>query len=409
MTFLLANVRKEVQRRFNDPWSFVIWLALPFVLGFMISAVSGGSGGPKIRAELLIADHDGTFVSEALASAFSRGELAEMINTTPVAEADGRARMDEGAASALLIIPEGFADDYLARREVALVLITNPSQTISPKIIRDVLEGLLDSGNYLHLVLGDELARIAGIADTEALEEDLAAGISADISRRITRASGYLFPPKIEIADATPAPEGLPASFTLLLFPGVLVMSIFFAAQGISGNYWTEKEKGTLNRWLTTPNRPLVFWLSQFLAAMVFVAIITAPLMAAGFLYLGVPFTKFAPALAWLTLAGPLLFSLLTVIQVIAPNRRAGNVFTTLVMFPFLLMGGSFFPKEALPGWLAPFADLTPNGQIIAPLKAYFLGAAGEGALFQKLLPILAAAAALALVSSAVVRWKLRR
>jgi len=68
---------------------------------------------------------------------------------------------------------------------------------------------------------------------------------------------------------------------------------------------------------------------------------------------LGISLDKLPVSPFWLTLAGLLLMSLASIIQVFAPTRKAASLFTTLVMFPLLLVGGSFFPFENMPGFLA--------------------------------------------------------
>ena len=45
-------------------------------------------------------------------------------------------------------------------------------------------------------------------------------------------------------------------------------------------------------------------------------------------------------------------------------ERRAASLVSSMVVFPLLMAGGSFFPLAALPGWIASIGRLTPNGFI---------------------------------------------
>ena len=47
-----------------------------------------------------------------------------------------------------------------------------------------------------------------------------------------------------------------------------------------------------------------------------------------------------------------------------------GNVVISAVLFPLLMLGGSFFPSEAMPGWMAQVGRWTPNGWAVERLKA---------------------------------------
>ncbi|MCH8203435.1 MAG: ABC transporter permease [Proteobacteria bacterium] len=406
MHFLWASIRKELKRRFNDPWALFMWLAIPATFGLLMSTVMGG-GGPRIRALLLVSDLDDSFISQTLPAAFSGGQLADMVEVREIGEIEGKALMEEGGASAHLVIPEGFGDDYLNRRPVDISLSVNPAQRISPRLVRDVLESFLDLGNYLHLVLGDELKAITALDDADDLLSEVTALISADISRKITKVGPFLFPPKIEIVDRTPVPEGRPVSDLLLMFPGVLIMAVFFAGNGMASNYWTEREKGTLGRWLVSPNHMGIFWAGQFVSAMLLLGLVALPILIGGFFYVGIPFEMLIPSLLWLMLAGPLLFAFLMLVQVSAATSNSADVIATLLMFPLLMVGGSFFPTEAMPEWLAPVADFTPNGRILEPLKQYFIGTFGASGLLEALAPVLAATIVLIVLAWLVVRRRL--
>ena len=47
------------------------------------------------------------------------------------------------------------------------------------------------------------------------------------------------------------------------------------------------------------------------------------------------------------------------------PNNRAANLVTTILLFPLMMAGGSFFPLAALPEWIANMGRLAPNGFIV--------------------------------------------
>ena len=72
---------------------------------------------------------------------------------------------------------------------------------------------------------------------------------------------------------------------------------------------------------------------------------------------------------------------------------------TTLIMFPLLMAGGSFFPVETMPKFIAAIADYTPNGRVLEPMKGYFIGEYGASGLFSSLWGILLVAVLLLLVA----------
>ena len=400
MRFIFVTVGKELKRRLNDPAGLISAIMIPFMIGFLISAVLGGGGGqPSIKARLLVTDLDDSFVSQGVLSALGQDQFADLIQVEKLDFETGQKRINEGDGSGHLVIARGFGEAWLARDEVALQLTVNPSQSISPRLIREMLESLLDLGDYLHKVFGEELNIIAQSIESDQLVGISTAELSSNITTKVSDVSGLVFPPVMNVEDITPQPGTVSVSYALLMFPGILVMAAFFAANGQSSSFWTEKEKGTLGRWVASPNAFYAFWVAQWFTAMLLTAIVAAPIMLAGFLYLGLSFEKFFSSLAWLALTGPILFAVLSLIQVLAPSKKVGGMISTLVMFPLLMAGGSFFPTETMPKFIAVIAQYTPYGRVIEPLKAYLTGEVGTSGLFGHAWGIMAVAALLVLLA----------
>jgi len=400
MRFIFVTVGKELKRRFNDPGGLISAIMIPFVIGFLMASVMGGGGGQaSIKAHLLVTDLDGSFVSQGILSALGQEQIAAMVVVEKVDLDSGQLRINEGDGSGHLVIPKGFGKAWLGSEEVALQLTVNPSQSISPRLIREMLEALLDLGDYLHKVFGEELKIIALSLESERLVGISSTEFSGDISAKVSAIAGLIFPPLLKVEDMTPQPETGSASFALLMFPGILVMAAFFAANGQSTNFWTEKEKGTLGRWVASPNAFAAFWMAQWFTAMFLTAMVAAPILLAGFMYFGISFEKFFTTLGWLALTGPILFAVLSVIQVLAPSKKTGGMLSTLVMFPLLMAGGSFFPTETMPKFIATIARYTPNGRVIEPMKAYLTGESGASGMFAEVWGIMAVALILVMLA----------
>jgi ABC-type multidrug transport system permease subunit len=398
MHFILVTVGKEMKRRFNDPGGLISAIMIPFVIGFLMASVMGG-GGTSIKAQLLVTDLDDSFISQGILSALGQDQIANMILVEKVSRDEGQRRINEGDGSGHLVIPERFGQSWLDREDVALELTVNPSQYISPRLIREMLTSLLDLGEILHKVFGEELKIISQSLESDELVGITTSAFSANITDKVSGIADLVFPPVLEVEDATPEPEGVSVGMALLMFPGILVMAAFFAANGQSSSFWTEKERGTLGRWVASPNAFSTFWIAQWFTAMVLTAVVAAPIMLAGFFYLGISYEKYFTALAWLALTGPILFAVLSLIQVLAPSRKAGSMISTLIMFPLLMAGGSFFPTETMPKFIATIAQYTPNGRVIEPLKGYLIGEYGASGMFADLWGIMAVTLVLVLLS----------
>src|SRR5512134_141601 len=124
MRYQLVAATKDIRRRLADPAALAFWIALPLLLGGLLSFISGDGGAPP-RATVLVADEDGTFVSGLLRTALAQAPL----DLEPVELDDGRRRIDDGDATALLVVPAGFQQTVLDGVSSAeLTLVTNPAQ-----------------------------------------------------------------------------------------------------------------------------------------------------------------------------------------------------------------------------------------------------------------------------------------
>ncbi len=364
MNFLLSALIKDLARWREDAAAILLWMAIPLMIGGLITSLMDGGDGAKPSGVLLIADLDDSLLSGLVAGAYSQGELGELISVESVTVTEGTEKINAGDASGLLIIPEGFGDAFLESKPVTLTLKTNPSQIILPGIITDVTEILLDAGFYAEQLFRDEIEVIKAAVDDDNIDNAVVASIAVAMQQKIEAAAPYLFPPAIDIEVVEPPADEPGVPLALLYLPGIILMAIMFAANGLASDYWTEREQGTLRRLVSSPGRLAGFLGGKSLAAGVVIALIGGLTLIIGFLYHGVAWAKLPSSLAWVTASGVALFDWFGAIQMIAPTQHSANLVTSMLLFPLLMVGGSFFPLAALPGWIAAFGRKTPNGFI---------------------------------------------
>ncbi|MDJ1015577.1 MAG: ABC transporter permease [Paracoccaceae bacterium] len=380
MTFFLASLSKQLRRVLGQPWSLAIWIGVPMLVGALLSAVMGGEDGETPKVHLLLADEDGSFLSGALIETLSSEDFGQLLIIERVAGDEGMAKLDADEASALLVVPEGFQSAFLASEAQALTLVTNPLQSILPAMAEELARTLAEFGSYAQLAFGPELRRIGEVSDAirdETMTSDeiaqaigaLAEGGTGKLMRAVPKLSGA--PVEIDVRTTEGALE---ASFILLFFPGLLMMSVIFAAQGLAEDLWAERDMGTLRRLKTTAASSAAGFAARIAGMALATAAVVLPLTTIGFTLLELPYAKLPMTIVWLALAGLLLAALASVIQVLAPSRKAGALFSMLVFFPLMLVGGSFFPFESMPDFLTVFGRLTPNGMMLEPLKRFLIG-----------------------------------
>lgn len=376
MSFLLATFRKDLSRWSQDPLAVLLWLGIPFLIGGLITTMVDGDGGTGPTGVLLIHDQDESVLSGLVAGAYSQGQIGELISVEQVTFDEGTSRINAGEASGFLMIPEGFQAAFLEDKPVTLTLKTNPSQTILPGIMQDMTEILLDIGFYAQVLFGPEIDQILdGNADA-ATNSAFVAAIAVDIQAKIDRISPLLLPPAIDIDIVEPPPAAPRPDIALLFLPGIVMMVILFSAQGLSADYWKERETGTLRRLVSTSGLLSRFVFGKALAAAVVVGGLASVTLILGFLYHDVGWIKFIPSLTWVTISGVGLFAWFAALQMLFPNQKAANLLTSILLFPLLMIGGSFFPLDVLPDWIAAAGRMTPNGFVVDRLTRELTSAA---------------------------------
>ncbi len=292
---------------------------------------------------------------------------------------DGEERISRGDGTALLIIPERFSEAVLKDEPTTLRLITNPAQRILPGIVEGILATLVDGTFYVQQVLGEPVREI--MESTNDLADPpsslVVSSVSVAFNETIQRMGEYVFPPAIELVVEMEEKEEETTSvdFGTIFFQSMLFMFLLFGAQGISDGLWREREERTLSRIVSTPGRLSGFLLGKVLAGVVVLGGILAAALALGTWLYDFPWATYPAVLFWLLLVAALLIALFSLIQLVAVSRRGASLILNVIVFPMMMLGGSFFPPEGMPDWLAVIGRYTPNGYGLHILKMLQAGA----------------------------------
>lgn len=385
MRFLVGSMAKDLHWRFADPTALFLAVCIPMLIGGLLSLVSGGSDGPLPRARVLVVDRDDSFLSSFIEA--SDGGGTDLLDLESVELEEGQQRMDRGEASAMLIIPEGFGQAMLEEEPTTLKLVKNPSQTILPNIVEEGLWILVEGSFYLHRILGEPIKAIAdGPQDGSNFFDDLrVAALSVQINQRIRALEGILFPPVLELETEIVRAEGEDqepqGNFGMIFLPGILLMALMFLSQSMSEDVWHEKDKGTLRRMISTPQAMSSFLGGKLLAGIVLMTGISISGLLVGVLIYDMRWAAMPLAMPWLGFTGGTLLCYFLLLQSLASSQRGGSILTMMVLFPMMMIGGAFFPFEAMPQWMQDIGAWTPNGFAIIQLKAILSGSWQAGSL----------------------------
>lgn len=396
MRFVLATARKDLLRIRRDWPALLLWIGIPLMVGALLVLMFGGEdAGP--HGTLLVVDEDGSLAGRFVTGAFQQGALAEIVDVEPVDLEEGRERIEAGDASGLLVIPEGFGQAVLDGEPARLELVTNPAQTIVPGILEETLDIALEAAEVLRQLFDQPLDRIVAGSGADGFPADSAvASISTAFNRAAEDASAWLFPPPITIETVTTGDEES-FDFARAFFPGMLILALLFMAAGLAADVWSERRQGTLRRAVSAPRGAGAILAGKWLAGAAALGVVAAVGLAAGRWLFSIEVALPVVAWAWMVLTGTALLALFTLVQLFARSEKTGNVLANALTLPLAMLGGSFFPFEAMPEWMVPIGQATPNGYALMRLRSILEGAVDPA--------VLALSAAVAVGVIVVLGW----
>jgi ABC-2 type transport system permease protein len=304
-----------------------------------------------------------------LAGAANDSQADERLEIVPVGS-EGYAMMDEGEASALIHIPEGFTNDYLTGKPTRLKLVKNPAQRFLPQIVEEGIGVGVVLLSQASRVMRPELETLQGMFETDAFPADLEIStLSVSINRKFRDLDRFVIPPIIELETATVEEQAetegetaAPRSLSTLNFflPGLSIMGLLFFAQAATYDILGEKESGLLRHLLTAPVSVRDYLLGKTLSVLVVSMLGFGVLIVVG-LAAGVYWGPLAAVIVLLAASAVAAAGLLMLIMSLARTRRQADAITTVVIMVGSMIGGSFFPISQLPSFILPLSRFTVN------------------------------------------------
>ncbi len=109
---------------------------------------------------------------------------------------------------------------------------------------------------------------------------------------------------------------------------------------------------------------------------------VSVVLMVVGVAYFDVNVTLLPLLIFWLVFSGVVIWQLLLFFSLLMPSRKSANIIVNAAMMPLAMLGGSFFPAEAMSDGLAKIGSYLPNGMLLKAIKDVMIrGEAWQSAL----------------------------
>ena len=402
---------KDLTRSFRSAFAvgmmFVAPLLTTGLIYFAFGGMSSGSGGFSIQpVKVVIVNLDqatnGFSVGDLIVQAMSDPDFEQWFSVTSAAdEASARSSVDRREAGVAVIIPANFTQTALSPEgKSSVVIVQDPTLTIGPSIIRDVINQIVDG------VAGSKIAISAVNDQFQAIGQTLSDGQIQAIALKYGQWSqqvGQSLSAGQSSALTVRAPQGeaqqaSSSGFGAILLAGVmsgqLIFFAFYTGAYAAQSILREDEEGTLPRLFTTPTSRATILGGKFVGIFVLGIVQAIVLMVASALAFninwGEPLLALLVALAMIIVAGGVGLFLMSLIKTqkqsgmvlggaLSAAGMLGGLFTVAVPMPDAFKVVNLITPQ---GWVLKAWDMTLKGGTLGDLLPIVLVIVAIGAVF---------------------------
>lgn len=357
MRAVLAILGKDLRLRARDRSAFIIGIAAPLGLAFILNAVIGG-GFDDFSARFGVVDQDGGEIAGGFVAALEQLDAVDIEVTTGLSDAEARHHVDDEQLDAAFVIPEGFSAEMVSPDGAAaeIQVIGNVNAEIGTQIATAIAE---DFAGRLDAV------RLSVATASTGAQTDGADG--ADLDALVEAASEQEAP--VQVSELAAGDRTLDDSTYLMA--GMSIMFLFLLVQfGVTG-LLEEEQNGTLARLRVAPVHRLAIPLAKGLVSVVLGLVSLSVLVIASTAFLGASWGDPLAVAALMVAAVLAAVSIIGIVAALARTAEQAGNFAAMVALVLAIVGGSFFRVAQGEGLFTRLAALTPHH--------WFLRGLGEG------------------------------
>lgn len=352
----------------RDPTALGILLAMPALLILILGSAFGGfSGESDAGIKVAIVDLSRGASVAAGADAPPSDVLVEALTTTDrleglfditelPSEKIARELIRNGDLVAALVIPAGFDAAVSSGTATKLVVLKDPGSETSAAIWESVVDSLATQLSAASVSVQTVMQTVS-----RGNPAAMAAGGGALVGRAVEAVTEEDALDGVEVTDT----ESNSADLSALDYVGISMVAMFLMFGSMFGAFSTitEKREQTMDRMLSSPTPRWVIVLGKMLSVFVLGMAQFAVLYVFTRYVFGVWWGESMVATTAVAAAEMLAVTgLATLVAAFAKSERAVGGIAPLVVQVQALIGGAFFPVEALPEWLQPIKYLSVIG-----------------------------------------------
>ena len=360
---LQTLLKKDLLKVRRKPLAYVINIIIPLFMTAMVGFIfspSGDRGNALGILKMAVVDEDQSIIGEFLNGAVTNPQLQENMDVRMLNRAEAMELLLDNEISAVLIIPEGFGEQYLLGEEVPpLKLIKNPAQQYHPAVIEELLGVVVEGGNAIYRIAGEDLAEWEVILEGEGVPDmTRIAGLMLRMGDRFDIAGEVLFPPLVQYGTIEPDKEevedegSVPFNLFGFVLPGFAGMFLFFIADNVVRDIYREQKGKTLDRYLSFEGSLLPFMISKVILSMLVITLSLAVTFGAGMLLFKIQVVNLPLMLLYAVVYSFFVTGFIVFINALAGKETRADAINGMIIFGIAFLGGNMIPANNLPDFL---------------------------------------------------------
>lgn len=383
---MLDIALKDLTRSFRSLFAVGMMFVAPVLITGLIYLAFGGlsSGKTDLPATIVaVANLDQPpadspiSAGEEIAGMFSDPSVANWLKMIPTAdEAAARTAVDRREADVAVILPANLSQAFIEGGASARIqLIQDPTQTIGPAVVRDMIQSMLDGNAGARVALqtlADQNPALDSAANANLLTRFTSWYI--DFQRTLFHSSQAAVITE-DPASNTGTQQGSLQNILAMTVTGMMIFFGFYTGAYSMTSILNEDEQGTLARLFTTPTARTAILGGKFLAVFLTVIVQTLVMLLIGRLLFHVQWGE--PLSVILSVLGQVIAATglgVLIISFVRSSRQEGPVLggglTLLGM-----LGGLFTVGVEMPAGFETVNLLTPQGWALRAWKLTVAGA----------------------------------
>ena len=341
----LKDLTQLVRNRMTFLFLLIMPIAFTLLFGYAFGGFSTETPDPRLPVGYL--DLDISDGSRQLGELLAGSAVIRLDENQARSASDLESLVSEKDLAAAIVVPAGYGEALLRVEALPLVLISDPGNTASLSIEREIsrVATRLANAALTARIIADSTS---GKAFTPAMDKALTAWQTPPISIRVTQSE------LIEVQDSATMSLAHTAPGMMLQFA---IASLLTSAQILVN----ERKTRSLQRLMTTKTARWQILAGHFLAIFTMLFMQFTLLIAFGQLVLGLDYLRLPFATLFMALASTACLAALgLLIGTLAKTDEQAIIFSLIPMFLFAGLGGAWVPLEFTGEVFKAIGHLTP-------------------------------------------------